>query len=44
MEADEKSEGAGITLQIWPNGEKYNLGRVDFHGRWINWSKGAILT
>ena len=44
MEADEKSEGAAITLQIWPNGEKYNLGRVDFHGRWINWSKDTILT
>lgn len=45
MEADEKNEeGAAITLQIWPNGEKYNLGRVDFHGRWINWSKDSILT
>lgn len=45
MEADEKNEeGAAITLQIWPKGEKYNLGRVDFHGRWINWSKDSILT
>ena len=45
MEADEKNEGgAVITLQIWPKGEKYNLGRVDFHGRWINWSKDSILT
>ena len=44
MEADEKNEGgAAITLQIWPKGEKYNLGRVDFHGRWINWSNGGIL-
>lgn len=44
MEADEKNEGgAAITLQIWPKGEKYNLGRVDFHGRWINWTKKSIL-
>lgn len=44
MEADKKLEGAAITLQIWPKGEKYNLGWVDFHGRWINWSKDGILT
>ena len=29
--------GAAITLQIWPSGQAFNLGRADFHGRWLNW-------
>jgi len=39
MEGDErKGEGAPIDLTIWPGGHKLNLGRVDFHGRWIDWN------
>jgi len=37
MEADGKGDGAGLTAQIWPGGKKYDLGRADFHGRWVNW-------
>ncbi|OLP44032.1 DUF2332 domain-containing protein [Rhizobium oryziradicis] len=37
MEADGK-RGAALSLQIWPNGEKREIGRADFHGRWINWA------
>ena len=39
MEADEhKHDGAALTLQIWPTGEKHLIGRADFHGRWIKWT------
>ena len=39
MEADDRqSEGAAITLTLWPEGRKLTLGRVDFHGRWVDWS------
>ncbi|WP_298909669.1 DUF2332 domain-containing protein [uncultured Aliiroseovarius sp.] len=39
MEADDRQgEGAAITLSLWPEGRKLTLGRVDFHGRWVDWS------
>lgn len=39
MEADErKGQGAAITLTLWPEGRKLTLGRVDFHGRWVDWA------
>ncbi|MBO6604050.1 MAG: DUF2332 family protein [Roseicyclus sp.] len=37
MEADGRGRGAGMTLRIWPDGTEINAGRVDFHGRWIDW-------
>lgn len=37
MEADENPHGAGLSLQLWPGGQKTALGRADFHGRWIEW-------
>ena len=37
FEADGKSPGAGIQLQLWPNGLDCLLGRGDFHGRWVDW-------
>ncbi|WP_113424482.1 DUF2332 family protein [Rhizobium cremeum] len=37
MEADGKPDGAAMTLQVWPDGEKHEIGRADFHGRWIKW-------
>lgn len=37
MEADGRPDGAAITLQVWPSGEKHEIGRADFHGRWIKW-------
>ncbi|PCJ75734.1 MAG: hypothetical protein COA53_04530 [Rhodobacteraceae bacterium] len=36
-EPDNRGEGAAITLSLWPGGEARNLGRMDFHGRWIEW-------
>lgn len=38
MESDGQPEGAAVTLQIWPGGAKYELGRGDYHGRWVKWS------
>ena len=37
MENDGQLKGARLTLQLWPDGRTYELGRVDFHGRWIDW-------
>ncbi len=37
MEADATPGGAAMTLQIWPGGEKQEIGRADFHGRWVEW-------
>ncbi|WP_299045837.1 DUF2332 family protein [uncultured Tateyamaria sp.] len=30
--------GAALTLRLWPGDLTLNLGRADFHGRWINWT------
>jgi len=37
MEADGQGAGAAMTLTMWPDGMPQAMGRVDFHGRWINW-------
>lgn len=37
MEPDGQSPGAGMTLRIWPSDITLDLGRVDFHGRWVQW-------
>jgi hypothetical protein len=37
MEADGQSEGAALTLHLWPNHRQFALGRAGFHGQWINW-------
>ncbi len=36
-EPDAKKGSAAITLNLWPGGEVRDLGRMDFHGRWIEW-------
>ena len=38
FEADGESPGAGIRLQLWPQNLDINLGRGDFHGRWVDWN------
>ncbi|MCV3765035.1 DUF2332 domain-containing protein [Rhizobium sp. TRM95796] len=39
LEADDRShDGAALTLEIWPGGAKKEIGRGDFHGRWIRWA------
>ncbi len=30
--------GASLTLRLWPGDLTLDLGRADFHGRWINWN------
>jgi len=37
MEHDGDNKGVGLTLRLWPGNQCYNLGRADFHGRWITW-------
>ncbi len=38
MEADDQDQGAALRLRSWPGGIDEQLGRVDFHGRWIAWN------
>lgn len=37
MKAGGAGDGPALTLTIWPGGTTLPLGRVDFHGRWIDW-------
>lgn len=37
MEAGGAGDGAALTLRLWPGGQVLDLGRVDFHGRWVDW-------
>ena len=37
MEADDNPKGAGLTLRLWPGDLKLQMGRADFHGRWVDW-------
>ncbi len=37
MEADAETPGAALTLTLWPGEVVLPLGRVDFHGRWVDW-------
>lgn len=43
MEADDSGlAGAALTLDLWPDGRRIDLGRVDFHGRWVDWQAPAL--
>lgn len=42
MEADGKARGAALTLRLWPGDLRFDMGRADFHGRWIDWSPPDI--
>lgn len=37
MEGDGNHGGARLTLEIWPGKTRLDLGRCDFHGRWVDW-------
>ncbi len=37
MEPDNQTPGAALTLRLWPGDLTIPMGRVDFHGRWVNW-------
>lgn len=38
MEADRDARGAALTLRLWPGGKRLELGRADFHLRWVDWN------
>lgn len=38
MENDGGARGAALTLRLWPGDHMIDLGRADFHGRWVDWS------
>ncbi|MDJ1009308.1 MAG: DUF2332 family protein [Paracoccaceae bacterium] len=42
MEAD-GGRGAALTLTLWPGGATHPLARVDFHGRWVDWTGPSAL-
>ncbi len=33
--------GAALALRLWPGDLRFDLGRADFHGRWIKWTHTA---
>ncbi|MGR3492761.1 MAG: DUF2332 domain-containing protein [Shimia sp.] len=37
MEPDDQTPGAGLLLRLWPGDLTISMGRVDFHGRWVDW-------
>lgn len=42
MEQDESGPGAALTLHLWPDNTRIDLGRADFHGRWVEWRAPAL--
>ncbi|MBO9473479.1 DUF2332 domain-containing protein [Shimia sp. R10_1] len=43
-EADSETRGAALTLRLWPGDVTIDLGRADFHGRWVDWRAPERLT
>lgn len=41
LENDGGEKGAALTLRLWPGDHRIDLGRADFHGRWVSWNAGA---
>tara|TARA_R110002051_G_scaffold141578_1_gene214807 strand:- start:48978 stop:50021 length:1044 start_codon:yes stop_codon:yes gene_type:complete len=41
MEPDGRGPGAAMVLRLWPGNLTINLGRVDFHGRWVQWQTAS---
>ena len=42
MENDGGENGAALTLRLWPGNLTLQLGRADFHGRWIDWQLAQL--
>lgn len=43
MEADGAGPGAGLRLRLWDGKcRAWDLGRADFHGRWVDWNPREI--
>jgi hypothetical protein len=34
---DDDRKHFGLTIQIWPGGERHEIANADFHGAWIEW-------
>ncbi len=34
---DDGTNGAAIRLHVWPTGINRQIGRMDYHGRWVEW-------
>lgn len=43
MEADSSGPGAALNLRLWPGDHNFNMGRADFHGRWVLWTPPEML-
>lgn len=44
METDGQGPGARLSLRYWPGDVTLELGRIDFHGRWVKWAGPTTLT
>ncbi|WP_375261385.1 DUF2332 domain-containing protein [Palleronia sp.] len=44
MEADPNGDAAAAELTLWPGGTIHRLARVDFHGRWVDWTGPTTLS
>jgi hypothetical protein len=42
MENDGGERGAALTLRLWPGDVTLDLGRADFHGRWVEWAAPTL--
>lgn len=42
MEADDNTPGAAISMRLWPGDTSVDLGRADFHGRWLDWCAPSL--
>lgn len=42
MESDGTGSGASLRLTLWPDGTCHEVGRADFHGRWIDWRPPSL--
>jgi len=42
MEDDGMGPGAALALHLWPENRRFELGRADFHGRWVEWKAPAL--
>ncbi len=40
METDGRKDSALLSLRVCPSGKETELGRADYHGRWIEWTHG----
>ncbi len=42
MENDGATDGAALTLRLWPGDHHVEIGRADFHGRWVQMATAAL--